>query len=511
MRICEDADFILLNCTNTRLTRRPFRHALYYVLNMLSLRTAATRSVSLPDRLNIVAHLDFEAEQDGAWQRLPEEVVAFLSRRTPDVAIKFGMGLLRVPEQLDCRILSYHHGDPRHFRGRPAGFYELLGDVATVGQIVQIISDRLDAGAVVAFGETRVRPHSYRSTMADAYRTSPLLLKSAIANCLSGKTLPVEPEGRNCRLPSNWTVVRFAAKLLKAKAARLLYGAFFTKAWEVASADTGAAAPGRLIDAIGESGRWRVLQRPRRYEFLADPFPHPHGGVLVEALRRSDGQGEIVHFGDETSRTVCCGAGHFSYPATIRTADGWYMVPEVSEWTDPRIYRLTDDACELVGELTVEGAPRLIDATLYAAEDGLYLFANDASEGSDVLRLWTAESLFSPFTEHSGSPILISPKGARMAGALLRSGERLYRMGQDCARGYGRRIILFEVLALSRSRYEETVAGELSFGNVNGPHTLNLRNGRAYFDFYRERFALFAGLGRLRAAIAKRQALRRTG
>lgn len=510
MRICEEADFILLNCTNTQLSRKPFRHALYYVLNILSLRTATTRTVPLPNALNIVGRMDFEAERDGAWQRLPRQVLDFLGQQRPDAAIKFGMGLLRVPEQLDCRILSYHHGDPRHFRGRPAGFYELLGDVSTIGQVVQIISNRLDAGAIVAFAETRVRPHSYRSSMADAYATSPLLLKRALDNCLSGKVLPFEPAGRNYRLPSNWAVLRFAAKLLRAKAARLFYGAFFLKAWEVASAEATTDTPARLIDAVGDAARWEIAPRPLKYQFLADPFPHPNGGVLVEALRRSDGQGDIVHFAGDTVRTLCSGPGHFSYPATIKAGNDWYMVPEVSEWAEPQVFRLTGEGCEFVGELKVEGAPRLVDGTLYAADNAFYLFANDASEGSDVLRLWSADSLFSPFTEHPESPIRISPAGGRMAGALLRSGGRLYRMGQDCARGYGRQIVLFEILALSRSTYEETVAGDLSFTTVNGPHTLNLRGGRAYFDFYRERFSLLAGTGRLRATIAKRRARRMT-
>jgi hypothetical protein len=168
LQLADEAEFILLTCTNTRFTRKPFRHGLYYLLNLVSLKTAATRPVPLPSSLRIVERLDFEAERDGAWQRFPPEVLELLARERPEVAIKFGMGLLRVPDSLDCRILSYHHGDPRHFRGRPAGFHELLSGVPTVGQIVQIISNRLDSGAVVAFAETRVQPHSYRATMADS-------------------------------------------------------------------------------------------------------------------------------------------------------------------------------------------------------------------------------------------------------------------------------------------------------------------------------------------------------
>jgi hypothetical protein len=507
LQLDDDAEFILLNCTNTRFTRKLFGHGLYYLLNLLSLKTPSSRPVPLPAALNIVERYDFAAEWDGAWQRFPPAVLDLLTARRPAVAIKFGMGLLRVPDQLECRILSYHHGDPRRFRGRPAGFYELLENVATVGQIVQIISNQLDAGAIVAFAETRVQPHSYRATMAESYRTSPLLLSRALRNCLSGHVLPIPPEGRNCRLPSNLTVLRFAGKLLIEKVRRLTYGALFEKAWEVASARADTRSPERLIEAIGQPGDWQTVHRPRNYRFLADPFPHPRGGVIVEALRRSDGQGEIIHFKDEVARILCTGPGHFSYPATVSAGGDWFMVPEVSEWTRPRIYRLTEQGCEYAAELDVEGAPRLVDATLHPGADGVYLFANDAAEGSEVLRLWTADSLFSRFTEHPDSPVLISPAGGRMAGTLVEIGGQLCRLGQDCSRGYGRRIILFEVLEISRASYAERPADGLSLGGVTGPHTLNLQGGTAYFDFYRERFSPLAGLRRVRAALSKRRAL----
>jgi hypothetical protein len=94
-----------------------------------------------------------------------------------------------------------------------------------------------------------------------------------------------------------------------------------------------------------------------------------------------------------------------------------------------------------------------------------------------------------------------------MAGAILDIGGRHYRLGQDCAQGYGRRIVRFEILELSRSAYGEAISGDISFRDVNGPHTLNLRGSTAFFDFYRERFTLLAGVRRLRASTSKRRAL----
>ena len=483
LQLSDSADFVVLNCTNTRFSRRPFRHALYYLLNVLALKNRETRSVPLPAELNIVERLDFASEWDGAWQRLPGQVLDQLGKWHPDVAVKFGMGLLKVPEALECKILSYHHGDPRRFRGRPAGFYELLGDVPSVGQIVQIISSRLDSGAVVAFAETRARGHSYRATMAEAFRLSPLLMKSAVHNCLSGQVLAIEATGRNYRLPSNRTVARFAAKLVDAKLRRIVNALFWEKAWKVGWMALEPDTLPQLLDSLSDAAQWQVVSEPSTYAFLADPFPHPRDGILVEALRRRDGQGEIVHIADASARLMCEGAGHFSYPGTICVEGRCFLVPEVAEWSEPRIYRITDNGCEFVRELDIGGSPRLVDPTLHEADGVLYLFGNALAEGTEVLRLWTSTDLFGRFSEHPASPIRISPEGGRMAGAILHIGGRRFRFGQDCTRGYGDGIVVFEICRLSPTDYEEVELRSLAFSGVKGPHTLNLGNGIACFDF----------------------------
>ena len=505
--IADTFSFAVFNCVNTSFRRRPLRHALYYILNIVSLRSEGTRSVALPDGLNIKERIDFNSMKEGAWQRLPVRVIEQLAQLGPVCVIKFGMGLLRVPEELHCPILSYHHGDPREFRGRPAGFYEILSGVRVVGQIVQILSNELDAGAVVAFGQTRARPYSYRATMADSYRLSPLLMKAAVRNCLSGEVLPIAPMGRNFRLPSNATVLRFAAKVAWAKARRLAYGAFFEKTWEVAETEFPADSVDSLFTGMHQASRWRVLKRPPMYHFLADAFPHPEGGILVEALRRADGQGEIVHFARDQANVLCSGTGHFSYPGTITTAQGIFLVPEVAEWSIPQIYRLTRGKAEFFGLLNVDGHRRLLDPTLHAKDDRIYLFGSDIEEGSDVLRLWSAENLSSRFTEHPQSPIRISPEGSRMAGAILCLGKRLYRLGQDGTGDYGSGVISFEITQLSPTVYAESQLLRLEFGELKGPHTLNFQDGTVIFDFYRNRFSALAGLRRVRASVSKRRAM----
>lgn len=505
-RLGDDVEFVVLNCTHTKSKRYPLAHLLYYALNLASLKSPMTRRAPLPQALRITEVIDFDAEIDGSWQKLPQKVIDAMERAGVRLLVKFGMGLLRVPSDLSCPILSYHHGDPRHFRGRPAGFYELLSRSAAVGQVVQILSNRLDAGQVVAFAETRVHPHSYRATMIEAYRRSPLLLPKAIANCLSGTILPIEPGGRNFRLPGNALVARFAMKSVAAKIRRLLYGLFVERQWEVAEASAGVGTISELASRFPAFEDWRVIERPSRYRFLADPFPHPAGGLLVEALRTSDQQGEIVQITEHGARVLCSSRGHFSYPSVIHADGQCFMVPETAEWMRPSAFRLTDGGAELVGELDVEGRPMLIDPTLFQHGDATYLFANELVEGGGVLRLWVADGLFCRFAEHPASPIRISPSGSRMAGAVVAERSRLLRLGQDCSRDYGNGIILFEIEHLTRTEYSESEVGRLYFDHVKGPHSLNLQNGKVIFDFYREQLSSFAGLRRVQSYRSKRNA-----
>jgi hypothetical protein len=149
--------------------------------------------------------------------------------------------------------------------------------------------------------------------------------------------------------------------------------------------------------------------------------------------------------------------------------------------------------------LDIEGGARITDPTLLSHDGRLYLFGNRNDLGSNALFLWSAERLDAPFRLHPLSPIRVTPRGSRMAGGLVRSGDRLIRFGQDFTTGYGVGIFAFAVEALSATDYRERMIGELRFADRRGPHTLNFRDGQVAFDWYRDRFDPLAGVRRLRA------------
>jgi hypothetical protein len=503
-----DTEIVIYNCLNSKGSKRRIRHALYYILNLFTVRNPLTAAVSISDvRLNSLAKRDFHSEWEGAWQRLPAQLIEDIRSDAPAVLLKFGLNLLRVPppEQLAVPILSYHHGDPEQYRGRPAGFWELLHGRRTMGQIVQILSNRLDAGAVVASAETKVYPHSYRATLMDAYRASPLILGPAIKAAASGKVLPQRTLGPNYRLPGNFTVMRFCARLAGATARRLQYGALWEKRWQVSTAAANAEILNEPAASLPPSGEWRTLACPNGYTFIADPFFAPEGdAILVEALHAGSGKGELFRIdANGAGRSLTRADVHFSYPAAVEDSGSHYIVPETVDWSTPLAYRWEEAGWPEPQPLLIDGEPRLLDPTFLRHGGALYLFGNRHDEGSGVLRLWRSASgsVFGRFEEHPASPIRISPAGSRMAGEILQAGDRLLRLGQDDSGSYGDGLMAFAIEQVDADRYRETLTRTIRFEDVRGPHTLNFRGGTALFDWYRDRFSLLAGVRRLRGRL----------
>jgi hypothetical protein len=511
VRGCDELS--VFSCSNTRLKRRLIRHCGYYFLNALSVRNPLTRQMDIATgRKRISSHTTFSSNYDGSWQTLPDTVVEQL--KDYDIILKFGMGLLRVPptEVLPVPILSYHHGDPDQFRGRPAAFWEMVQGAPVVGQVVQRIGNRLDAGDIAAYAETRVLPHSYRSTLLESYRHSRLLINSAIQNALAHAWLPKSCSGCNYRLPSNWLVAKFFVAMAFQFAKRIIYGAVTEKKWQVSRA---SAAGFRMSAVSSESfppeSSWREIPVNGGFVFYADPFFASRGdGILVEALCDRTGEGEILLIERDEHRRLLAIDGHLSYPCAVEAAGRHLLIPEMAVDYEQKLFAFEEGELRQLPALRFEKPTRLIDPTLVEHDGRLYLFANELSTGASALFLWSAESLDHVFQLHPASPLLITPRGGRMAGNLVRAEGGLIRLGQTFLRRYGDGIVVYEVTELSATRYAEREIGELRFGGRNGPHTLNSRGGELVFDWYKEVFSPLAGLRRWRAhrRAATRQTLR---
>ena len=199
---------LLLNCENTRTKKNYVKKFFYYALNVFTLKNSLTKRA--PINREIAKVINFESLYEGAWQSFPKKIYESLEKENIDLVIKFGMSLLRLEEnQKIPPILSFHHGNPSKYRGRPAGFYEILNDEKKVGTIVQNITNKLDAGKIYAFSESRITNYSYKKTAINLYSNSRFLLSKAIDNFLKQKQEKISKNGINYKLPGNYKVLRF--------------------------------------------------------------------------------------------------------------------------------------------------------------------------------------------------------------------------------------------------------------------------------------------------------------
>lgn len=173
-------EITVFSCTNTRLRKRWLRHAAYYALNLLTVRNRLTRYVSIAaGKKKVTISSEFTSDYEGAWQVLPQGIIRELNDF--DVVLKFGMSLLRVPTALSTPILFLPSREPRSLSRSTGGILGTAEGASVMGQVVQVLGNKLDAGKVVAFAETKVFPWSYRATLIEAFRISPLIIDTAIS------------------------------------------------------------------------------------------------------------------------------------------------------------------------------------------------------------------------------------------------------------------------------------------------------------------------------------------
>jgi len=124
---------------------------------------------------------------DGLWNEVPSDVVDRI-RATSDVVFRRGFGLVRgdVLTATEYGVLSYHHGDPREYRGGPAGFWEFMNGENRAGMMVQRLRPELDAGDVLAFSDVDISGcRSWGTLRQKLYESSADLLAQAVESARS--------------------------------------------------------------------------------------------------------------------------------------------------------------------------------------------------------------------------------------------------------------------------------------------------------------------------------------
>ena len=495
----------VLYCTNLRSRKKFVKNFCYYFLNIFAIQNIWTKRTSWAPYIGFNSKIHyFEARSKGIWELIPEENLNQIRTAQVDLVIKFGMGLLRDPRNLSARygVLSFHHGDPRRYRGRPSGFYELLEDAQHVGAVVQELSNVLDGGKIRAFGSYQITRHSYRKSLEHLYQQSAYLLRIAIENCLSESYVDISCTGKNYTLPSNFTVIRFGISILRRRARRMLYGLFFRKLWSVGSTTVWTE------NNRGKSDLKiiQIIPKPKGVFFLADPFVIGNGSLLCEGSGIRQERGFLVRIGGSPSVNLLhsneLNDKHLSYPFPVLLSGHTFVLPEMAEHGPQKIFKLSDDDELIDGQLLLGLEDyRLIDPTLIYHSETWWLFAGIVGSEQDTLNLWFSQQPTGPFSAHKMNPVVRDPSKARGAGALFVSNGKLFRPGQNNCFGYGNGVTISEVLQLDHDNYREEPVSTLSIDGLKGPHTYSANSDFAYVDFYQDKFYAFAWYLRIKSRL----------
>ncbi len=492
----------IIYCQNSQSKKNLLKHVLYYLLNLLSIRNRQTTQVAWSKLTSTSSQIiKFNCQQTGNWQTIDLTTQEKLAEKNLDLFIKFGMNLLRDPNLLRAKygVLSFHHGDPTKFRGRPAGFYELKQHADEIGAVVQELSNHLDAGQMRAFGKYQICAHSYRRTLEALYANSASLLRQAILNCLDERTLNIVPTGKNYRLPTNFSVVHFSLLMIIRKVKRLFFGLFQHRQWQIAQAEHLNFA---IEKAKTEILLLKTLPIPRGVGFIADPFVLPTDEVICEATTKNSQRGFLMTIDNaKNSRieTSILGKNHLSFPFVIKHADQLLVMPEMAANGSQVICEL-NQAFEITKVHSLQGLEneQLIDPVLLFKDSKWWLFAGKSGNEADHLFLWSSEKIYGPYVAHRMNPIVIDPSRARNAGAFFNINNEIFRLGQDNRRDYGDGITVCRVTQLNDMAYDESPVTRLMIAGHKGPHTLSTNGSKTYVDYYDKKFSPIAWLARVK-------------
>jgi methionyl-tRNA formyltransferase len=171
-------------------------------------RRTAIRDINVFDDVKKIGSRRLPRE--GLGIELSEQAVDQLE--TTDLAIRFGFGIvmgdaLTAPKY---GMLSFHHGDLRQYRGRPAGFHEFTRGETTAGVTVQRLNESLDGGDIAAFKEIDISDAtSWPEVLSRLYSISDELLPIAVRNCVNGDLERDPEQGDLYTIPSNRETLRY--------------------------------------------------------------------------------------------------------------------------------------------------------------------------------------------------------------------------------------------------------------------------------------------------------------
>ena len=489
---------LILNCQNTKNKRSIFVNFLYYFFNFFLVRNRFRQKFNINkiDFFKNIKNISFHSKYDGNWQIIQNKVIEDINKRNIKNIVKFGMGLLKINDNIsNFNILSFHHGDPKHIRGKAPCFYEILYNHDYQGIIVQKISNNIDGGKIYYKAKSKIYYNSYKKSLENTYKVSTYILKKAVHNLKNDICYDSE-KGPFYNLPSNVVFFKFIIRLLSNYTKRILYLFFYYKKWEIGLS---------YIDKDIYNFNINKLDiKFKNILFFADPFFVDNNNILIEGFNFIQGVGQIFNFNINNKKLTKVSKihKHIAYPSIFNFNDKKYVLPEISNYSSPQIYELCSSK-ELSKKKQIRGLSKykLIDPTHFYYNNYHYIFCNIKNKPIENLYLFYSKNLNGEYKPHHQNPICIDITKARMGGNFFNYEKKQFRPSQYNIKEYGNGILINEIKKLTPFEYEEKKTKLIKFDYCAGPHTINFSDKQIVYDFYLDKFNFFSILYRINSYI----------
>ena len=426
--------------------------------------------------------------------RFPADAIDAIRALDLDVILRFGFNIIRGDILATARhgVWSFHHGDSERYRGGPPLLWELIEGNPLSGAVLQRLDESLDAGTVLSRGilATCGKPDVKRNRYNVYWSTQHFVIQRLYELHRYGPE-HIQRHARVCgeylgkraiyRAPTNTEMARWLVPKVMGVAARKLRKSKERWHWQIGLrrsqqplyCQPESVAPSQVIWLDSPRGKfWAdpfLIERDGATWVFFENYDYAQRRAVIDCGRLEGGQLQDV-------RTVLNRPEHLSFPYVFEHGGAVWMVPESEQAGAVNLYRAARFPDQWVLERTLLDI-RAVDSVPFMHRDRWYMFASPVVVAGQVpfALLFTAAQLLGPWSLHPAGCVSGDVRFARSAGAVIRDGERLIRVNQDCAKGYGHSI-RFSVIELDEKSYEAKPYAQLlpeALGDIGGVHTYN--------------------------------------
>lgn len=193
-----------------------------------------------------------------------------------------------------------------------------------------------------------------------------------------------------------------------------------------------------------------------RNQFYADPMLFKHEGVNYIFFEDYDYRKGVIsyitvdqHLNLSKPCRVLELPIHLSFPHVFRDGGEIYMTPETYDYRSVSLFKATTFPVQWEYQRVLVQGQDFADPILFKHNGYYWLFV---AVQEDRLRIYYAKELDAPFEPH---PINQQDLRGRNAGPIYYVDHHLIRPTMDCRKGYGRSMILKEILMLDPENFKE--------------------------------------------------------